>query len=292
MGVGGLLAWAFAAGVLAAVNPCGFAILPGYIAHYIGVPRAGGSPLHGLLVGASVTAGKLTVFGVIAAVFVAGGRAVVRVAPWAGAGVGVALIAVGIWVLAGHTIKIPVPGGRAPESAGYRSAYVFGLGYGACSLACCLPIFLGVFLGIGGGLVGSVGGSVALFLAYAAGVAAVLVPLFVVTGRVRSSLVVRLRRLSRYTAPVSGVLLALSGVVLAATWIPALTGDRTLGPLGRLVLGWQRWAQALVVRAGFGFWAAAGLAVAVLVALSVLRARPPRGGGVEAPAVTSPTTTG
>lgn len=277
MSGGGLLGWAFGAGVLAAVNPCGFAVLPGYVAHFLGAQnvgrRRGASTIHGLFVGLCVAGGKLTVFAAIGAVFLAGGRAVVRVAPWAGVAVGLTLVGVGIWVLAGKPLRIPVPAGRSPDRAGYRSAYVFGLGYGACSLACCLPIFLGVFLGLGAGLVGTFGGSIVLFAAYAAGVLAVLVPLFMVTGTARTRLVSRLRRLSRFTEPVSGALLTASGLLLVLTWLPAVFGQRRIGPLTSLVLGWQRWAQNIVLRFGLPFWALLAGLVVWFIAVSIVRGR-------------------
>lgn len=277
----GLLAWAFGAGIVAAVNPCGFAILPGYVAHYLGpgAPSSGrlrGS-MHGLVVGIAVTAGKLSVFALVAAVFLAGGRTVVRFAPWAGALIGGVLVLLGVWTLAGRVIHVRLPALRGSPGAGYRSAYVFGLGYGACSLACCLPIFLGIFLGLGGGLIGSVGGSAALFLAYGTGVAAVLIPVFALTGGVRDGLLVRLRRLSRFAGPASGILLTLAGLLLLVTWVPALMGSAEVSPIVRLVLRWQDWAQRTVVGLGTGVWlllAAAVLCGVVSTAYVRRRRRP------------------
>lgn len=275
MSSGSLLGWAFAAGMLAAVNPCGFAVLPGYLAHYLGSePRQGiRGAVHGLGVGLAVTAGKLTIFAVVAAVFLAGGRAIVRVAPWTGAGVGALLVVLGIWVLAGRALRVPLPALRAPKGTGYRSAYLFGLAYGTCSLSCCLPIFLGIFAGLGGGVVGSVGGSAALFAAYGLGIASLIVPLFAMTGNVREKVILRMRRLSRFAGPAGGLLLALAGIFLLVTWVPLLGGSRDINGVTRAVLRWQTWAQQVVLRMGTAFWVAVALFAVAAVLYPVLRDR-------------------
>ena len=272
-----LVAWAFGAGVVAAVNPCGFAILPGYIARFLGEDEPTDrrpSAVHGVLVGLSVTAGKLSVFAVLAAIILAGSRTIVRVGPWAGAVMGGLLVLVGLWTLAGRALHVRLPVLRVPHATGYRGAYLFGVGYGAASLSCCLPIFIGVFAGIGGGIARSVTESATLFGAYALGVAVLIVPLFGVTGRLRETMVVRVRRLARFAAPLSGVLLTVAGIVLLATWVPVLRGDLRVSPLVRFVLGWQSSAQRIVLRFGTGFWLALGVAiVSVLIVPVLLRRR-------------------
>lgn len=271
-----LIAWAFGAGVVAAVNPCGFAILPGYIARFLGEDDPTDrrrSALHGVIVGLAVTAGKLSVFAVLAAVILAGSRTIVRVGPWAGAVMGAVLVLVGLWTLAGRALHVRVPVLRAANATGYRGAYIFGVGYGAASLSCCLPIFIGVFAGIGGGIARSVTESATLFGAYALGVAVLIVPLFGVTGRLRDTMVVRVRRLARFAAPLSGVLLTVAGVVLLATWIPVLTGDLRVSPLVRIVLNWQSWGQRFVLRFGAGFWLALGVAIVAALVVPVLLKR-------------------
>lgn len=273
MSSGSLLGWAFAAGMLAAVNPCGFAVLPGYLAHYLGsTPRQGiRGAVHGLSVGLAVTAGKLTIFALVAAVFLAGGRAVVRVAPWAGAGIGAVLVLLGLWVLAGRALHVPLPALRAPKGTGSRSAYLFGLGYGTCSLSCCLPIFLGIFAGLGAGVVGSVGGSAALFAAYGLGLASIIVPLFAMTGNIREKVLARMRRLSRFAGPAGGALLALAGAFLLVTWVPLLGGSRDVNGFTRTVLRWQTWAQQIVLRMGTAFWIAIALTAVAAVLYPLVR---------------------
>ncbi len=65
---GAPLALAFAAGLLAAFNPCGFALLPAYLAYFVGVAgEERASPLRvtgrALVASATLTLGFAVVFG-------------------------------------------------------------------------------------------------------------------------------------------------------------------------------------------------------------------------------------
>jgi cytochrome c-type biogenesis protein len=77
-------ALAFTAGLVATVNPCGFAMLPAYLAYFMGLEGADGTPRavgRGLLVGTVVSTGFLTVFGVAGVLITLGVRAVVGALP-------------------------------------------------------------------------------------------------------------------------------------------------------------------------------------------------------------------
>ena len=73
------LALAFGAGLVATVNPCGFAMLPAYLSYFMGLndddDRGRGASLRSaLLVGAVVSAGFLLVFGIAGILITAGVR--------------------------------------------------------------------------------------------------------------------------------------------------------------------------------------------------------------------------
>ena len=77
------LALAFAAGLVATVNPCGFAMLPAYLSYFMGIAdaRDGGVPLGSALkVGAVVSSGFLLVFGVAGVLITVGFRVVILTA--------------------------------------------------------------------------------------------------------------------------------------------------------------------------------------------------------------------
>ena len=79
-------AFAFTAGLVATLNPCGFAMLPAYLSYFMGLDdgEAGsGSPaLRAVQVGAVVSAGFLLVFGLAGILITLGVRAVVDALPW------------------------------------------------------------------------------------------------------------------------------------------------------------------------------------------------------------------
>ena len=107
LGIIGPLGFAFAAGVAAAFNPCGFAMLPAYMGLYIGSANDDDqkrSLLGGLgkavLIGGTVTAGFIALFAAAGTVISLGARSVVAdVLPWIGISIGVGLTLVGAWLV-------------------------------------------------------------------------------------------------------------------------------------------------------------------------------------------------
>ncbi|MGH9186858.1 MAG: cytochrome c biogenesis CcdA family protein, partial [Acidimicrobiales bacterium] len=97
------LAFALTLGMVATVNPCGFAMLPAYLSYFVGVdaPQSGdaegtrGSVLRALVVSAAVTAGFAATFGVIGLVVAHVTREVYEIGPWVSLVIGVALAGLG-----------------------------------------------------------------------------------------------------------------------------------------------------------------------------------------------------
>ncbi|WP_415822688.1 cytochrome c biogenesis protein CcdA, partial [Mycobacterium senriense] len=103
----GLVGLAFAAGLVAALNPCGFAMLPAYLLLVVRGQRAGASSgvtAAGRALAATVgmALGFLTVFGVFGALTVSAATTVQRYLPYATVVVGVVLIGLGVWLLSGR----------------------------------------------------------------------------------------------------------------------------------------------------------------------------------------------
>ena len=100
------LGFAFAAGMVSAVNPCGFAMLPAYLGLYLGSgdqeqPETNPFKQVGqaLVVGLSVTAGFVVLFGLAGILLSLGTRTLlVGVLPFVGLAIGVALTALGAWL--------------------------------------------------------------------------------------------------------------------------------------------------------------------------------------------------
>ncbi len=217
---GSTLSFAFVAGTVATVNPCGFALLPAYLARRVGVEdgtrRGADAVSRALLVGGATTAGFLLVFGTVGGAIGLGAHALTHALPWAGLAIGVALVVAGVAVLAGGHLRLRLPQVRyRPASGSLRGDVVFGLGYGTASLSCTLPIFLAA---TGSAVTGSLAGSALSLLAYAAGMGTILTALAVAAALSQQGLARALRRLVPYVNRASGALLALAGAYVAYYW--------------------------------------------------------------------------
>jgi cytochrome c-type biogenesis protein len=275
------LALAFGAGLLATVNPCGFALLPSFVSYYLGSgsPRGSGPGRvsDGLVVGLVLTAGFLVVFASVGIVVSLGARAVVRVVPWATIAIGVALVASGLWLLSGRSLGLRLPGVRAaPRGGGYGSIFAFGMAYAVGSLSCTLPVFLVV---VGSGLaVGSALGTLAVFAAYGLGMATILMLLCLGTAGFREILVRRARRVLPHARRIGGALLVLSGAYVAYYWVSVLSGDLEAGPV-RAVRSLQGAAEAAIARPGLEVWFGLGATLTAAAAVVLVRRRRGRGAG-------------
>src|SRR5690348_1440372 len=95
---------ALAAGMLAAANPCGFALLPAYLSLLVVGDDAPGRPAaagRALVLTAAMTAGFAGVFGVFGLVVAPVAGSLQRHLPWFGVVSGLLLAGAGGWLLAG-----------------------------------------------------------------------------------------------------------------------------------------------------------------------------------------------
>lgn len=214
-----LIGLAFAAGLVAALNPCGFAMLPAYLLLVVyGQDSAGRTgPLSAVGRAAAATVGMalgfLTVFGIFGALTISAATAVQRYLPYATVLIGLALIALGGWLLLGRGLTALTPrslGVRWAPTVRLGSMYGYGISYAVASLSCTIGPFLAV---TGAGLRGgSVVGSVAIYLAYVAGLTLVVGVLAVAAATASSALADRLRRILPFVNRISGALLVVVGL--------------------------------------------------------------------------------
>lgn len=215
----GILALALLAGAVAAFNPCGFALLPAYLALVVAgesgaAPSRAGAVLRGLRLSAGMTLGFVAVFGLFGLVVAPLRLSVERYLPVVTLVVGVALVGVGIYLaLGGHlALRGLTPRGSVP-TAGWRSQVGYGVAFALASLSCTIGPFLAatsVSLSTSGPV-----GVVATFVAYALGMGTMIAVLAVVAATASASAVRDLRRVGPVLERVSGVLLVLSGAYVA-----------------------------------------------------------------------------
>jgi cytochrome c-type biogenesis protein len=229
--VGVPLGLAFGAGVLSALNPCGFALLPAYVSYAVEqqVSAASEQPsgwqhlLRGGLLGLPLAAGFLLVFLVAGGALALGGRLLVHLFPWLAILVGAGLVLLGGWTLfTGRAPEIPGLGAVAtklgrttPEMQAEASplalhaAWIFGVGYGLSSLGCTLPVFL---LVVGTTITAGGVGSAALVLAsYAAGMTLVLLAVTLAATQLGDLLRSAVFPLLRWVMPVASLFLIAAG---------------------------------------------------------------------------------
>jgi cytochrome c-type biogenesis protein len=213
------LGYAFAAGMVAAVNPCGFSLLPAYIGLYVGDGRQAAS--RALVVSGAVTASFVVLFGAAGVLLSAATSAVVAWFPWASLGVGVLLVLAGGRMLAGGSFYTALPerlGDRLGPAAqsGVLRYFAYGLAFALCSLSCTLPIFMTV---VGG--VMTVRGflpALAGFVLYGLGTALVLAVLTIAAAFFKSAFAPA-RRLTGWLEPASAILLLVTGAYVVYYWL-------------------------------------------------------------------------
>jgi cytochrome c biogenesis protein CcdA len=225
----GPFALAFGAGMVATINPCGFAMLPAYLSYFIGSdePGAGERGLaRAAVVGGAVTAGFVVVFGVVGTVISNISRALLDYVPYLTVAIGIALIGLAIAMLFGFEPALRIP--KLDKGTGSRelgSMFVFGVSYAIASLGCTIGPFLSVtattfrhqsFLS-----------GVATFVVYGLGMGVVVVSLTVYSALARNGLVRRLRRAMPYVNRVAAVLLVLSGAYVTYYGIYEIRLDRS-----------------------------------------------------------------
>ncbi len=219
---------AFTVGMVTAVSPCGIAMLPAYVSLYLGAQEEGfqqHSPLRrgtrAILVSLVVTVGFVVLFVVIGAVLSLGGEFIKGIIPWVAVFIGISLILLGIWMLAGGHLYFAVFSRLASRvqkmgGSGVVSFMVFGVAYGIAALSCTLPVFLAVVfnpLALKGFTAG-----LFQFVLFALGMGLVITVVTLGTAFFREAMHQWLRRLVPVVARWSGLLLILAGGYILYFW--------------------------------------------------------------------------
>lgn len=242
------LALAFVAGAVAAVNPCGFALLPAYLAMLVASPSGGnrapalaGQVLRAVRFSLAMTTGFVAVFGAFGLVLSRLSVSIERYLPVVTLVIGLALLALGGWVLrGGHVPGVRLPGtvGRAPGGT-LGSQVLYGVAFAAASLSCTV----GPFLAVTGtaARASDTAGVLVAFVVYALGMGVVVTALAVAVAFARSSLVHRVRRATPVIERLSGALLVVAGAYVSwYGWFEIRvqsgrsTGDPVVDAAGRL----------------------------------------------------------
>ncbi|GAB3644683.1 cytochrome c biogenesis CcdA family protein [Glycomyces tarimensis] len=247
------LTFALLAGAVAAVNPCGFALLPVYagflitgeadedVSRWRALGRAG-------LFTLAMTIGFVTVFGLFGLLVSTAAVGITAFLPWVTIVVGLAVAAAGVWLLLGRELPTFMPklGGREVKRS-LGSMTVFGLFFALASLSCTIAPFLALVAQTFRST--SVLGGTAMFLAYALGMTIVIGAVSLAIALAREGLIVWLKRQFPKVMRVVGVLLLVAGLYVAyyGWWdLRVLNGGDPSDPVVEAALGVQRSLEEFV----------------------------------------------
>lgn len=235
----------FGSGLLAAVNPCGFVLLPTYLMYFLGVTGRPGtqqaSVKRALLVSSALSAGFMSVFILVGGITRLFTDWINQNAKYVALLIGVALIILGVAMLFGYRLPFTTP----KLDPGQRdrtvfSMFIFGIAYAVASIGCTIGPFSATVLGT----IDTEGfgqGILAIGL-YGIAMSLLVTTLTVSLALAQGGLLKVLRSGMKYVEVASAVVMILSGLFLFWYWLNDIRRNYSDGVTGN-VLTWQESVQ-------------------------------------------------
>lgn len=237
----GSFAYSFMLGVLAAVNPCGFALLPNYLLYFLGAEpgaTARQAPMReAIRVGMSVSSGFLAVFVVVGVVSRLFTQWIEQNAKYAALVIGVAIIATGVRMLSGWKPRLFSPQGVSTVDRTWPSMFLYGVVYAVASIGCTIGFLTTAVFGSFS--VHGVASGVVSVVLYGLGMSLLVTALTVTLAVARQGLLASLRRVLPVVNTLSALFMIATGAYLAWYWYVAITERSSLGPIGSRVESMQ-----------------------------------------------------
>ena len=271
----GNFAYSFMLGVLAAVNPCGFVLLPAYLAYFLGVDSSSSNraPLtRALKVSSVVSSGFLLVFLVIGTISRLFTQWLEMNAKYAGFVVGLGMIGLGAAMLLGWKPSFVTPDITVRRDHSLRAMFLFGVAYAVASIGCTIGFLTTAILG-SISVHGFASGVLSIVL-YGLGMALLVSSVTISMAFARTGLLKVLKRGLPYANRAAAVFIVLTGAYLSWYWWVAITERDSLGNVGGNVERWQSSVANFLQRQGSWRLLIVFLAVTGVVAAgSLLRRR-------------------
>lgn len=237
----GSFAYSFMLGVLAAVNPCGFALLPNYLLYFLGAEpgaTARQAPMReAIRVGMSVSSGFLAVFVVVGVVSRLFTQWIEQNAKYAALVIGVAIVATGVRMLTGWKPRLFSPQGVSTVDRTWPSMFLYGVVYAVASIGCTIGFLTTAVFGSFS--VHGVASGVVSVVLYGLGMSLLVTALTVTLAVARQGLLASLRRVLPVVNTLSALFMIATGAYLAWYWYVAITERSSLGPIGSRVESMQ-----------------------------------------------------
>jgi cytochrome c-type biogenesis protein len=269
----------FIRGLVAAVNPCGFILLPTYLMYFLGLEGARpgtqrATLRRALLVSASLSAGFIAVFLVAGAISYNFTTWINENAKYATVVIGASLLVLGIAMLCGYKLPFVTPdvGTGDTTERTVRAMFVFGLAYAVASIGCTIGLFIATVFSTSARE--GVAAGFANVLAYGAGMALLVSALTIALAFANTSLLKVLRSGMPYVDRIAAAFVVLSGLYLLwyFYWVD-LRED------GDPITDWAQDRQAQATRFLDDNWRAVAVVLIVVVgaAISYVWFRPDAG---------------
>jgi cytochrome c biogenesis protein CcdA len=264
----GNFAYSFMLGVLAAVNPCGFVLLPAYLLYFLGIDSDNQqAPVRrALVVSAAVSSGFLLVFIIIGTISRLFTQWIELNAKYAGLLIGLALVVMGVAMLAGWKPSFITPTIAGQRDRSLRAMFVFGIAYAVASIGCTIGFLTTAIFG-SIGVHGFASGVISIVL-YGAGMALLVSTLTVTLAVAKGGLLRVLRNGLRYMDKLAAGFIVLTGLYLSWYWYVAISERSSAGNVTSNVENWQSDVASFLQRQGawrlaFVFAVVIGLATVV-----------------------------
>ena len=264
----GNFAYSFMLGVLAAVNPCGFVLLPAYLLYFLGIDSNNQqAPVRrALVVSAAVSSGFLLVFIIIGTISRLFTQWIELNAKYAGLLIGLALVVMGVAMLAGWKPSFITPTIAGQRDRSLRAMFVFGIAYAVASIGCTIGFLTTAIFG-SIGVHGFASGVISIVL-YGAGMALLVSTLTVTLAVAKGGLLRVLRNGLRYMDKLAAGFIVLTGLYLSWYWYVAISERSSAGNVTSNVENWQSDVASFLQRQGawrlaFVFAVVIGLATVV-----------------------------
>ena len=274
LAIQGNFAYSFLLGVLAAVNPCGFVLLPAYLLYFLGLDNSGqqgaqrASLRRALGVSCAVSFGFIVVFLIVGTISRLFTQWLELNAKYAGLAIGIALIVIGIAMLAGWKPPLVTPNISGGKDRTFKAMFLFGIAYAVASIGCTIGFLTtAIFGSIGAN--GFASGVISIGL-YGAGMALLVSALTITLAFAQSGLLRVLRGGLQYIERLAAGFIVLTGTYLTWYWYLAISESTTRSPILQRVESWQSQTATFLQRQGapklaLVFVVIVGLALAVVV---------------------------
>jgi len=209
----------FIRGLVAAVNPCGFILLPTYLMYFLGV--SGGAPgtqkasiTRALKVSAAVSSGFLAVFLAIGFLSVPLRSTISANSKYVTGFIAIGLIVLGTAMLFGYKLPFMTPqieSGKKDQTV--KSMFVYGVAYAVASIGCTIGLFLATVFSTRPDE--TFIDSVVNMIAYGAGMALLVSALTVGFAFANTTLLKFLRNAMQYVDKIAAAFVMMSGLYLA-----------------------------------------------------------------------------